>query len=193
MVAGMDPVTALTTATETFRSRLGVVTDSQLDMASPCEEWSVRDLVVHVIGGNNMAIALVGGCSTEEALSFIAAGEASEDVFGTCVTSLEAQLSALGPDLDTTKTVHHPMGDIPAAQLFDFRIGDLLLHTWDLARATGGDELLPEDLVVRVYASLEPMEAIIASIGVFGAGPSGTLGPDADMQTRLLDFTGRRP
>jgi len=28
---------------------------------------------------------------------------------------------------------------------------------------------------------------------VFGTGPSGTVGPDAPLQDRLLDLSGRRP
>ncbi len=193
MVTGMDADIALAAATDTFRARLGVVTNSQLDAPSPCEDWTILDLVAHVIGGNDMAIALVGGCSLDEARSSFSPASAYDDPLGACDVSLDAQLSALGSGLDVTKTVHHPMGDMPAAQLVEFRIGDLLLHTWDLARSIGGDERLPEDLVARVYGNLEPMEAVIASIGVFGSGPSGTLGADADMQTRLLDLTGRRP
>jgi uncharacterized protein (TIGR03086 family) len=193
MVAHMNTATPLATATDVFRSRLGATTVSQLDTATPCEGWTVRDLVGHVIGGNNMAVALVGGCSVDEARSFFSSAPTSNGVLGACTTSLATQLSALGSGLDTTMTVHHPMGEMPAAQLVEFRVGDLLLHSWDLARATGGDEHLPEDLVARVYGNLEPMEAVIASIGIFGSGPSGTLGADADIQTRLLDLTGRRP
>jgi uncharacterized protein (TIGR03086 family) len=193
MVTNMDADIALATATEAFRSRLGTVTSSQLDSPSPCDGWTVSDLLAHVIGGNDMAIALVGGCTLDEARSSFSPASAFDDPLGACEISLDAQLSALGPGLDMTKTVHHPMGDMPAAQLMEFRIGDLLLHSWDLARAIGGDDRLPEDLVARVYGNLEPMEAVIASIGVFGSGPSGTLGADADVQTRLLDLTGRRP
>src|ERR1700677_2671012 len=53
---GMDADTPLATATDPFRSRLGAVTDPQLDSASPCEGWTVRDLVAHVIGGKDMAV-----------------------------------------------------------------------------------------------------------------------------------------
>jgi hypothetical protein len=34
---------------------------------------------------------------------------------------------------------------------------------------------------------------MIPATGVFGSGPSGTLGPDAPLQDRLLDLSGRRP
>jgi hypothetical protein len=37
------------------------------------------------------------------------------------------------------------------------------------------------------------MAPIIGQIGIFGEGPSGTVGEDAPLQERLLDLTGRRP
>jgi len=83
--------------------------------------------------------------------------------------------------------------DMPGAQLLGFRIGDLALHTWDLARAIGGDEELDEGLTANVWETLEPMAPFIGEIGVFGTGPSGTVGSDAPLQTRLLGVTGRRP
>ena len=184
---------ALTAATDAFRVRLDRVTDDQLVLPTPCEGWTVRDLLRHVTGGNRMTVALVEGCSVEEARSFFARSAEPDDLRGACAVSLDAQMKALGPGLDTTMVVHHPMGDMPAAQVFGFRIGDLLVHSWDLSRAVGGDERLPEDVVAHVYAELQPMEPIIADIGVFGSGPSGGVGEDSDIQTRLLDLTGRRP
>jgi hypothetical protein len=44
-----------------------------------------------------------------------------------------------------------------------------------------------------VREETQPMEPFIATIGVFGTGPSGTVGEEAPRQERLLDCTGRRP
>jgi hypothetical protein len=90
--------------------------------------------------------------------------------------------------------VHHPgAGDVPGSTMYQFRTGDYLLHSWDISRATGGDEALPEDLVALTWEGLQPMAPIIGEIGVFGTGPSGTVADDAPLQLRLLDLTGRRP
>ena len=34
------------------------------------------------------------------------------------------------------------MGDLPGAEILGFRIGDITVHAWDLARALGVDEAL---------------------------------------------------
>ena len=76
--------------------------------------------------------------------------------------------------------------------MIGMRCNDAALHTWDLARAIGADERLSPAVVV---ACLHGMEAMAASVppGMFGEGPTGTLGEDADPQARLLDMSGRRP
>ena len=105
-----------------------------------------------------------------------------------------AELARFNREGAVTMTVHHPAaGDIAGQTLLEFRTTDYVLHTWDLARATGGDERLPHDLVSSVWEALQWMAPFIAKTGVYGDGPSGTPGDDAPLQTRLLDLSGRRP
>jgi len=93
---------------------------------------------------------------------------------------------------DWDEVVHHPVGDVAASQLLGFRTGDLTLHAWDLATAIGVDARISVDLATVVYESMKPMEPFIGQIGLFGQGPSGDVGDDADVRQRLLDLTGRR-
>ena len=88
---------------------------------------------------------------------------------------------------------HPNIGDITAAQLFGFRIADLTLHAWDLARAIGANERLDDELVELVYAGMQPLTPFIAQTGMFGSGPSGEHADDVPTQTRMLDLSGRRP
>ena len=72
-----------------------------------------------------------------------------------------------------------------------FCIGDVLVHTWDLARATGLDESLDADEVHRLFEGMEPMDEILRQSGHYG--PRVEVPDDADEQTKLIAFTGRRP
>ena len=69
--------------------------------------------------------------------------------------------------------------------------GDVLIHTWDLARATGLDERLDADEVHRMVVAIEPMDEVLRTSGHYG--PRVDVPADADEQTRLIAFTGRRP
>lgn len=188
----MEPVEALNASTSYFLSVLGQVREHQLTYATPCEDWDVAQLLGHVARGSDMAVALVKGATHAQAVAAFdsgATGGSDDD----CRRALLEQRDALGAVADLGEIVHHPMGDIPVRQLFDFRVGDLTLHGWDLAKALGVDQTMPDVLVDHVYGALSPLEALIADIGVFGQGPSGTVGSDAPTQVKLLDLTGRRP
>jgi|APCry1669190288_1035285.scaffolds.fasta_scaffold00743_6 uncharacterized protein (TIGR03086 family) len=188
----MDDLQAINRATDEFEARLAVVTGEQLPLTSTCEGWSVGQLLQHVAGGSKMAVELVGGASREDAALFIN-GPIGEDPVSECRKALQEQRRVFTSPIDRDQVVHHPMGDIPVSQLYEFRIMDLLIHAWDLARSLGLDEGLPDELVEYVHTSLKPVEPFIADIGVFGPGPSGNLGGDESLQAVLLDLVGRRP
>jgi len=189
----MEPLDALSLASSTFVDVLTQVGDSQLTRPTPCEGWDVTSLIAHVTMGNEMAIALIDGCSKEEALAYIDREFGGEDPISSCRSSVGAQMTRMRAVADWDAIVHHPVGDVPASQLIGFRTGDLTLHTWDLANGIGADDSLPDELAAVVYESMKPMETFIGQIGIFGEGPSGSIGEDADVQLRLLDLTGRRP
>lgn len=188
----MELTNALSLSTSNFLSVLEAVSAGDLSLPTPCEGWSVSELLNHVARGSDMAVALVQGATKEEASAMFEADPPS-DVIEACRRALAEQLEVLGAITEPEGIVHHPMGDMATSQLFDFRIGDLTLHAWDLARSIAIAEELPADLVEHVYNMLLPLEAVLGSIGVFGEGPSGKLHPEASAQTKLLDLSGRRP
>ena len=67
---------------------------------------------------------------------------------------------------------------------------DLVVHGWDLARATGRDERIDPDDVARLIPVVEKMAPVMRDNGAIGDPVEA--GPDADPQTRLLNALGRR-
>jgi MFS family permease len=90
-------------------------------------------------------------------------------------------------------TIAGPNGNILAAAYLRFRLVDLVVHAWDILRAARLDETLDPLIVVGVMDLVEPHLADMLAFGAYGAGPSGTLAPDASPQSRLLDWFERRP
>jgi uncharacterized protein (TIGR03086 family) len=72
-----------------------------------------------------------------------------------------------------------------------FCIGDVLVHTWDLARATGLDEAIDADEVHPLYEGMQSIDDLLRQSGQYG--PRVEVPGDADEQTMLIAFTGRRP
>ena len=69
--------------------------------------------------------------------------------------------------------------------------GDVFLHRWDLARATGQDETLDPQRCARLLAGMLPMDDALRRSGHYG--PRVLVDDDADAQTQLLAFIGRTP
>jgi uncharacterized protein (TIGR03086 family) len=85
-----------------------------------------------------------------------------------------------------------PMGEMPAELILGRILSmDVLVHTWDLARAVGGDEHLDQDAVGHAFEGIRPVSAMLRRPGLFGAEVEAPEG--ADLQTQFLCFLGRKP
>jgi uncharacterized protein (TIGR03086 family) len=176
-----------------FGRRLVDITPVQLTQPTPCEEWTVRDLIHHVVGESITSVRLLHGADGARAMVGLDDDILGDDVSTAFALAASGEYAAFEQPGAMEWIVHHPTMDMRGAQLLEFRIGGLTLHAWDLARASGGDETLDSELVEAVWAQLSPMAPFIAQTGVFGPGPSGDVAQDAPLQARLLDLSGRRP
>jgi len=189
----MDQLTALAVGKQEFERRLRAVQPGDWDRPTPCADWVVRDLVVHVLVGSRLSTALVRGGSRDEAMALTVDATLPEDVLGEFEAGAAEQAAAFAEPGATERMCAHPAGDFPGTVLLGFRIGDYAVHAWDLARAIGADETLNQELVAHVWEGIQPRMPMMAAVGVFGEGPTGTVPEDAPLQIRLLDATGRRP
>jgi hypothetical protein len=68
---------------------------------------------------------------------------------------------------------------------------DVLVHTWDLARAVGADDRLDAQWCEHFYAALPSEPQTLGASEMFG--PSVAVGDQADVQAKLLARLGRKP
>lgn len=189
----MESLALLRRASDFYDLHLAGVTPDQWAIPSVCDGWSVKDLADHVLGGNRFAVGMLAGLDTPTAFAAALADGFDADPVISYRASVRAQLDAFESPGALDVVVHHPEGDISARRFLGFRLGDLLLHGWDLARSTGGDETLDEELVLAVWDAYHPLLSAASDRGAFGEGASGTISNDAPLSLRLLDLTGRRP
>ena len=154
---------------------------------APVEGWTAQDVVRHLV---------------EWFPAFLLAGTGIELTRGPSVdddpmAAWQVHADAVQALLDDPETVDRllvnpHLGELPLNRAVDqFYTTDVLLHTWDLARATGQDDRLDPDTCAALLRGMEPMEAVIRSSGQYG--PRFPVPDDADAQAKLLGFIGRNP
>ena len=164
-----------------FGARVEATPDDAWDKPAPCEGWTARDVVEHVTGSQrNLAAAITG---TEP-------GDAPSDPKALWREAYAAFKDAIGQPGALDKQVPGPFGEMPANMVIGrFLSTDVLVHTWDLARAVGGDEKIDADAAAQAFKGLQPMDAMIRQPGVFG--PKVEPAADADETEQFLNFLGR--
>ncbi len=170
------------------------------DALSPCQGWTARDVVAHVINGHRGILAMAGGtrpvaadgvgvCGMAEAPA-VDPGTDLAVAFRRCRDDMTAMLT--DPARASRRLPGGPLGPVPVEHAVDV-IGslELLVHTWDLARASGGDERLDPELAARTHRALLPHYQALQATGAFR--PSIKAPADADPLTAFLNFAGRQP
>jgi uncharacterized protein (TIGR03086 family) len=167
-----------------FDAAVSAATPETWEAQSPCEQWTARDVVTHVVTGHRGVIAAVSGRQPEP----LGADEDPREAWGHAMQAIER----IAGDPETlAREIDGPLGTMPAGRIIGrFVTMDLLVHTWDLARAVGADERLDEEAVRRAYEVVQPMDAMIRQPNVFGPRLDPPAG--ADLQTEFLYFLGRR-
>jgi uncharacterized protein (TIGR03086 family) len=174
-----------------FARRVRSIGDDQWDNPTPCTDWSVRDLVNHVVVENLWAPGLLAGKTIDEI-----GGDAFEgDQLGSDPKkawdeAAEAARTAVHRDGAMETTTHLSFGDFPGSFYIQQLLADHVIHAWDLARGIKGDDDLDGDLVGYVYEGLKPYADSLSAGGSFD--PPISVPDDADIETKLLALAGRK-
>jgi len=163
----------------------------QWQQQSVCDEWNVRELVNHVVGGNLWVPELVGGKSIAavgDRLDGDMLGDDPTAAYDASTAGAAASFRAPGA-METMVGVSY--GPVPGEVYCGYRFIDVLIHGWDIAKSTGQDTALPPDLVDACVEVVAPQKDLLAGSGMFGEDASATAG--SDRQSQLLASLGRQP
>ena len=152
---------------------------TKLDAPSPCDGWSVRTLLDHMLQTQRFFIARARGDEAE-------------------LTPVPPALISDDPERDFADTRHAMLQLYGAPGVLDatgpmlgIAFSDMLLHGCDLARATAQDDTMPAGLAAAAYDTIHGRFTDEQRKGVFA--PEVEVGDDATPQQRLLGYTGRQP
>ncbi|WP_030971894.1 TIGR03086 family metal-binding protein [Streptomyces sp. NRRL S-1824] len=178
-------------ALQLFTDRVHAVRDDQWSASTPCTEWSVRDLVTHLTSEQLWVPMLL-----TEGRTVAEVGDAFDgDVLGDDPVTVwdraaaEARKAFAAPGA-LKRTVNLSYGDSAADAYCAQMVSDAVVHSWDLSRAIGSDERLPEDLVEFTRREVGPYVKGLAQTGLFA--PPVKTEKGADPQTELLALLGRQ-
>lgn len=166
-----------------FEAAIAAVPAGRWSDPSPCEGWSAADVVHHVIESHGLFERFVG-----RSLEQPSAADDLATRFAAARRQFDRELA--DPEC-ADEEFDGLMGRTTFAAAVDrFLSFDLLVHRWDLAKATGGDVSMEPEDVVPAFEQVRGYGPMIRSPQVFG--PELDPPPDADEQTRFLAYLGRR-
>lgn len=185
-LVGLDPAERHRVVCARFAGLVEGVAD--WSAPTPVPEWCARDVVGHLVG---WLPGFVAGFTSARL------PDAAVDVAVDPVGAWRAHAAAVQALLDDPAVAASPAQvpggeEQPLADVLDrFWTTDVLMHAWDLARASGQDDRLDEDWVAATLPGMEAMEPVLRSSGQFGSRVP--VPDDAPAQDRLLGLIGRDP
>jgi len=170
-----------------FTRRVCAIHGDAWFLPAPCAGWVALDIVRHLVDwvpsfladGAGVTLAVGPSVDTDPVAAWLTVSDG--------IQSLLDDPDQAARSFDHAHVGRHRLDDA----VMTFILPDVLIHTWDLARATGLDEALEVAEVVRMFDGIHEVDAILRESGQYG--PKIEVAADADVQTQLIAFLGRRP
>jgi len=150
---------------------LDEVSPDDRDKPSTCSDWTVGDLVRHVVASPQNFVDLFSGKEVDWANP----PEPGDDPAATFRTNAERLLEKVEADAS---------GGSSSAALPEFAV-----HSWDLSRSIGSSTRLDDEVAEQALAFMSDNLTPENRSGVFG--PEVEAPKDASVQDRLAAFAGR--
>ena len=173
----MDSIAdAWSQAADKWDEVIAQVGDADWEKPTPCEGWTVRELVDHAMFWQGRGGGVFGVDNAADAEW----------------ADLRAGLATALADPANLEGNAEELGGTPKQAVAGLITTDLLVHSWDLARSIGADGSLPETAAASTLMGLQRLpEAMLRSDRMFG--PEVAVADDASVQDKLIGFVGRTP
>jgi uncharacterized protein (TIGR03086 family) len=170
---------------------VSAVRAEQLALPTPCAQWDVRALLLHVVKSDlgNFAVAARGDAADWGAQP----GELGDDWAAEFHKGAK-EVSEAWASADCDQLVpQHVGGTAPLRSRADQQIAELAIHAWDLARATGQSVDLSPEVAEHGLAWARPMLRAEYRGSDKAFGDEVPVPDDAPAYERLAGWFGRDP
>jgi uncharacterized protein (TIGR03086 family) len=166
-----------------FGDRVRRISHDAWTQPTPCARWTVREVVGHVVSVHRHVVAGLDASAPPPPAT-------DADLAAAWTAATAEVVAALGDPERAAAPVTGRFAPMPLEDLVGRLLcSDTIVHTWDVARATGQDERLDPAGVSYAFTMLLPADEAIRGPGSFG--PKIEPPTAADEQTRFLCFLGR--
>jgi uncharacterized protein (TIGR03086 family) len=159
------------------------------DRRSPCDAWDARGVLEHVIGFHDVLLLRPLGLKPDRP---------RDDPQLRWELTYQALETAFEPGRRLFERVVHvpqlqnnPPTKLDARAMMPNLTRDVLVHTWDLARAVGADDRLDAGCCEQFYSALPSDPQALSVSGMFDAPVA--VSDHGDVQSKLLARLGRNP
>jgi len=156
------------------------IRDDQLTALTPCTEFDVRGLLDHL---RYWAPSLAGAGRKE-----IVEPGTSDDLEKALADLVEAWSAPAA--WEGVTRLGEPM-DLPASMIGGMVLGEVVVHGWDLAKATGQPVSWPDDVLQFLVSDVAGVAEQGRRMGLFG--PEVAVPAEARAIDRIVGLTGRDP
>jgi len=169
---------------------LNTVQPGDLDKATPCASWKVRDLINHIVGGSFFfATTAETGIAPAQSTDDYASG----DFKATYAEGTARATAAFNAEGAMEKMMKLPFGEFPGGIFVMIAASDAFTHGWDLAKALGQSTDLDPELASQLLAASMIPDEFRGADGVMPFGPKVEASESACAADRLAADLGRTP
>jgi uncharacterized protein (TIGR03086 family) len=187
----MELLDAHSQAMDVFDRAMHKVGLTDWDSPTPCTEWTVRDLVNHIVVEQLWVPDVLAGRTIAEVGDKFDGDQLGDDPHHAWRAAMDAARAAWLLPGAVERTVHLSYGDESAEEYGWQMVTDLAVHGWDLATALGADAGIPDELAARLLAYIEPQLSKWSGSSMF-ADPV-PVPDDAEPPVKLVALLGRQP
>ena len=186
----MDILEALETELTTNDKLLANVSAADLAKPTPCREFDVRQLVAHMIAANNGLTGMTRGEAWQAEQR--PADAADDSPVAAHLASSEHLMQALRERDVTSETFDFGAVQMPGHVVLRQMLLEVVVHGWDLAKATGQQRSIDAELAVQLLEEAKAYDGARTPEGT-PYGPAVEVPLSAPVGDRLVAFLGRVP
>ena len=172
---------------------LGGVQPGLLGGSTPCSEWNVQALVKHQLLVAQFVYDVIAetGAADPSVMDAVKDPLPSEGAQAAFEAGTARVLEAIKATGKLEKVLDTPFGQMPAGHFLMIPFGDVVIHKWDLAKASNQNTSIDSGLAEACFGALSQGIEQGRELGFFRA--EVTVPISASIQDKLLGLSGRKP